>query len=411
MKYIVLILLFGWITPINTNAQQTEAFGNRLVKVFDNKKVYFEGGLTDNGALTANDSTITIMNGRMILKKINIPNYKRDVEIWAKITLKSAGDRWDKSGSCFVIPANSKTNFIRIFNQEQCFPQIPDKLEKLKGVIPGDNYLPAIEVIRFMTPFGVGAYSDTMKYRKPVYIPHWEKQVVWQQNVTQLVSELTGEFWIGIWIDTWVKEGYLISLELNYNESDYECAVRQQTKVQPLLNTIYYIDGQEYPDIFARKNIQVDFELPQNATNVKLHYITTGHGGHSGGDEFVKKENIIQIDGKTVHRFIPWRDDCAAFRRFNPASGVWLVADTARHLNWEKRKYELKPIEERIASSDYSRSNWCPGSDVPPVVIPLKNIKAGKHTITFSIPEAQEMKDNELNHWLVSAYLVYTLCD
>jgi len=42
---------------------------------------------------------------------------------------------------------------------------------------------------------------------------------------------------------------------------------------------------------------------------------------------------------------------------------------------------EVKEIEEPLASSDLSRSNWCPGSDVPPVEVVLKDIAPGSHTL------------------------------
>lgn len=98
-----------------------------------------------------------------------------------------------------------------------------------------------------------------------------------------------------------------------------------------------------------------------------------------------------------MKQFVPWRDDCASFRRFNPTSGVWT----------EKTTWKGEDIEERIASSDYSRSNWCPGSDVKPEIIELGTIEAGQHTFTFSIPEAQAIENDNINYWMVSAYLVY----
>lgn len=67
----------------------------------------------------------------------------------------------------------------------------------------------------------------------------------------------------------------------------------------------------------------------------------------------------------------------------------------------------MKEVEEPLGSSDLSRSNWCPGSDVVPETAALGDLKAGTHTFTVSIPEAQPVKGNELNHWLVSAYLVW----
>lgn len=70
-------------------------------------------------------------------------------------------------------------------------------------------------------------------------------------------------------------------------------------------------------------------------------------------------------------------------------------------------KREVKEIEEPLASSDLSRSNWCPGSDVTPEEINLQGIKSGNHMLTISIPESTPITDNKLNHWLVSAYLVW----
>lgn len=59
------------------------------------------------------------------------------------------------------------------------------------------------------------------------------------------------------------------------------CEKLVRRHVEPLMNTVYYI-GQSYPDIFARKSVSTDFVLPKNAKNVRLKYIVTGHGGHSG---------------------------------------------------------------------------------------------------------------------------------
>ena len=67
----------------------------------------------------------------------------------------------------------------------------------------------------------------------------------------------------------------------------------------------------------------------------------------------------------------------------------------------------VKLIDEAIASSDLSRSNWCPGSDVDPVTLYLDDLTQGKHKLTIAIPNAQSAANNTLNHWLVSAYLVW----
>lgn len=193
-------------------------------------------------------------------------------------------------------------------------------------------------------------------------------------------------------------------MELKIKETPVTCEKLVRRHVEPLMNTVYYI-GQSYPDIFARKSVSTDFVLPKNAKNVRLKYIVTGHGGHSGGDEFVQKRNILSVDGKEIYSFVPWRDDCASFRCFNPATGVWLIKRLAAYISEDG--YKTKEVEEPLASSDLSRSNWCPGSDVLPEVVELPGLQAGKHTFTVSIPEAQPVNKDELNHWLVSAYLVW----
>ncbi len=389
--------------------KELPAKGDLNLAVFNKENIHFAPDMYPNYAEADTNGVIHLVNGRIILKKIQIPDYQRDVTVSVKVTLASNGDRWDKSGSCFVIPKHSAINLLSIAQGKKKFPEIDSlKLENMVGIVPGKDYLPTIELMRFMTPFGVGHFSENddslSSKRRPVYIPKWEKCVQWEQDITDLYSALKGEAYVGIFIDTWTKEGYVASMDLKIKETPVTCEKLVRRHVEPLMNTVYYI-GQTYPDIFARKSVSTDFVLPENAKNVRLKYIVTGHGGHEGGDEFVQKRNILSVDGKEVYSFVPWRDDCASFRRFNPATGVWLIKRLAAYISEEG--YKTKEVEEPLASSDLSRSNWCPGSDVTPEEISLKDLKAGKHTFTVSIPEAQPASGNELNHWLISAYLVW----
>lgn len=392
-----------------SNHKEFAAKGNTTIKVFDKTNVHYDPAKLGEFNAADADGIIRLVNGRIILKKIQVPHYERNVKVYIKTTIASNGDRWDKTGSCFVLPRKSAINLMTIAEGKNKFPAVDSlKLEKLVGVVAGKDYLPTVELMRFMTPFGVGFYSsnnDTLSSkRRPVYIPKWEKCVQWQQDITDLYPLLEDEAYVGVFIDTWTEQGYLASMELQFKESPITCDRMQRRQVMPLLNTVYYI-GQEYPDIFARKPITTDFVLPKGARNVRLKYIVTGHGGHDGGDEFVQKENILSVDGKEVKRFIPWRDDCASFRRFNPATGVWLEKRVASYIG--ENGYTEKEVEEPVASSDFSRSNWCPGTDVVPEEVELDDIKAGHHTFTVDIPKAQPINGNEMNHWLVSAYLVW----
>ena len=407
MKKILILatLLVGMLT--SCGHKEYPAIGDTHIKVFENTNICFQPGKYENFNEADADGVIHLVNGRIILKKISVPEYKRNVNVSLTVKLASNGDRWDKSGSCFVLPKESAINLLSIAKGEKQFPAVDStKYEKLVGIVSGEDYKPTIELMRFMTPFGVGFYNNDEigQKRKPVYIDKWADCVTWMQDITDLYPTLEGEVYVGIYIDTWTEEGYLVSMDLNVKESKIACEAMPERKVMPLLNTVYYI-GQSYPDIFARRDVEVDFEMPKTAKNVRLKYIVTGHGGHSGGDEFVKRQNIISVDGQEVLNFIPWRDDCASFRRFNPGTGVWLIKRLSSYIG--RKGYEEKMVEEPLGSSDLSRSNWCPGSDVVPEEAELGDLQAGKHTLKVSIPKAEPVDGNKLNHWLVSAYLVW----
>ena len=407
-----LALVTSFIMPANAaKHKELPALGDTQIQIFDKTNICFRPDSFANYTPASADGVIRLVNGRIILKKISLPDYKRNVRVKLRLTLASNGDRWDKSGSCFALPKESFVNLMSIAQGKAAFPPVDSlKYENMIGIVPGKDYVPTLELMRFMTPFGVGFYSkkdnEIGAKRKPVYISEWAENVVWEQDITDLYPALEKEAYIGIFIDTWTAEGYVVGLDIEVKESKISCDALPKRHVQPLINTVYYI-GQTYPDIFARKDVAMDFELPRHAKNVRLKYIVTGHGGHSGGDEFVKKRNIVSVDGENVLDFIPWRDDCASFRRFNPGTGVWLIKRLSSYIG--ENGYEEKEIEEPLGSSDLSRSNWCPGSDVVPEEVMLGDLKAGKHTFKISIPEAQEVDGDYYQYQTVLGLL--TICE
>ena len=395
MKSIYLLFTLIFTALLSVHAQEPV---HRIV--FKNQPLNF------GGQKGTDVEAVRLMSGRVVYKKVTMPTFRKGTDVKVKLTVRSNGDRWDKSGSCFVVSDPKKLSILSITEKEAKFPKDSYIDDKYAGYVAGENYNPVVELMRFMTPFGVGHYSDNkVKNRRPVYIPTWEKQVVWEHDITDLESLVTGTFYIGVWIDSWTAEGYDFDLELIYSNRK-----QQKVTVLPLVNTIPYVGGQQIPDNFAHKELEKIFRLKKNIKNVKLHYITTGHGGHSGGDEFIKLKNSVYFDNKLVLDTIPWRDDCASFRRFNPTSGVWLKKDSVSYINSKTNKYDIKEIEERLASSDLSRSNWCPGSSVEPMVVKLNDLKAGSHVLRIKIP-ATPVDGDKLNHWLISAYLTYDEAD
>ncbi|MDO5524357.1 MAG: PNGase F N-terminal domain-containing protein, partial [Bacteroidia bacterium] len=193
------------------------------IAVFDHTPVLFNPADYPDG-LVEKDGLIYLGNGRIVLKKINVPTFKNYTEAEIKITLVSNGDPWDKSGSCFVIPASSKITMMDIAADKAKYPpQDTTKYEQLAGIVSGKDYVPTVELMRFMTPFGVGHFSNNedsvSKKRRPVYVDGWAENVLWKQDISDLLPLLEGEAYIGVYIDTWTKEGYKIDLQLSFTES------------------------------------------------------------------------------------------------------------------------------------------------------------------------------------------------
>ena len=172
---------------------------------------------------------------------------------------------------------------------------------------------------------------------------------------------------------------------------------KNKSKIKVLANTHNYNLKHNGSFDFSKEDLKINYNIPNDISNANLYFITTGHGAHSEGDEFNQRDNIIKVDNEIKLNYPAWRDDCASFRRFNPSSGVW----------FEETTFKGETIKERIASSDYSRSNWCPGSSVKPVKIHLGDLEEGNHIFSYQIPNAQPTTDKFWNHWNVSFYLTY----
>ncbi len=190
---------------------------------------------------------------------------------------------------------------------------------------------------------------------------------------------------IGFFIGNYDQGGHIISANISVHPSG--STTMPIKKVLPIFNTANVMEmaGQEYPTLFENPNgFTVEFTLKEDYNNAKLRFTTTGHGGWENGDEFVPKENSIFLDGQKVFNIVPWRQDCGSYRAYNPASGNF---------------------DNGLSSSDYSRSNWCPGTITNPYFIDLGNLKAGKHSIQVKIPQGKP-EGNSFSYWNVSGALL-----
>ncbi|MEN7548376.1 PNGase F N-terminal domain-containing protein [Rapidithrix thailandica] len=354
------------------------------VNVFDREQISW-GNEINNPEGDVSGETYHFAGGTVILKKVKLPEVTDDYSVFAKIVQYSNGDAYDRTGSVFMIPTDKKLSFLEgLKNGAKSLPKYLDTQGKeYQGVIVTDEYTPALELVRFFTPFGIRHFNEKRKVAEV----NWEDSTVYKQDISYLLPELQGEAWIGAFIGNYDKGGHILSLDLKYYPGS--SVVREQTKkywVQPIFNTLNLMEmaGQEYGTMFDGDSLKVTFNVPEGVKNVRLQYISTGHGGWGGGDEFNQKSNELFIDGQKVFTHIPWRSDCAAFRKYNPASGNF----------WNG-----------ISSSDLSRSGWCPGSATNPVTIPLFDMEAGTHQLQVAIPLGQR-EGSSFSAWNISGVLV-----
>ena len=387
LKFLIVFLIIA--------SCSNESLDNNIAfDVFEKQSIRFQASSEEQ-----NDQTITLGSGRLILKTIQLPTNNNYRHASANITLVSTGDPWDKSGSFFIIPTSSDYSVLDLANNS--FPN-KEPMDSYPGIqkflLKDGNYYPPLELLRFITPFGVGYFNtqECCEKLKPVYIAKWEDDISWSEDITHLLPILEGEVLVGVFVDTWSDKGWDIDVAIEFTEPGNTKQLQGQNIVS-LVNTTPFAAGQNGYDQFGIEPLVTSFELEADADEVFLYYLTTGHGGHGTGDEFVKKINVVSLNNQIVAEFIPWRDDCAAFRRFNPSSGVWT----------ETTEWKGEEIEERIASSDYSRSGWCPGSLVSPKKISLGKLKKGRHELSIFIPDAQITTETEFNFWNVAAYIVY----
>ena len=349
----------------------------KTIKIFENEIINF------SDQSKSNDSIFRFGNGTIIVKKVKIPKIETGSQIYVDLTEQSNGDAYDRTGSVFLIPMDGKISFLD--GLQKGIKELPayenGNGKSYLGMVRTENYSPLIELMRFFTPFGIKQYNYLELKDKT-----WQESVSYRQEISELVPALDNqEVYIGTFIGNYDKGGHKISLNLTIHKEEKQEA---KSKIAlPVFNSTNVMEmaGQDYATLFnSEKGLEVTFNLDKDVKNAKLRYITTGHGGWENGDEFVPKRNTIILDGKEAFSFVPWRTDCGSYRLYNPASGNFTNG---------------------LSSSDYSRSNWCPGMATNPNYIDLGDLKAGKHTISVTIPQG-EPEGGSFSFWNVSGVLI-----
>jgi len=366
--------------PLDLLTYRDELWKSRFTTI----PVFKEEVINFSDASKSNDSIMRFANGTIILRKISIPAIVKGSQIFIDVTEQSNGDAYDRTGSVFLIPMQEKISFLDgLQNGVKALPIYENGNGKYyQGITATENYSPLLELMRFFTPFGIKQYN-TITLKDKI----WEDWVNYRQDISELTAALSGqEVYIGTFIGNYDKGGHRVNVNLTIHPEE-EVVIAKPTVVIPLFNTtnIMEMAGQEYGTLFnSDKGLLVTFTLDSDLKNARLRYITTGHGGWENGDEFVPKRNSIYIDEKEIFHFTPWREDCGGFRLYNPASGNF---------------------PNGLSSSDYSRSNWCPGTSTNPIYVEIGDLKAGTHTIQVKIPQGAN-EGTSFSSWNVSGVLL-----
>lgn len=355
--------------------------------IFDKEQIHFAEIEKFTGEIPY-DTVIHFAYGTLILKRVQLQNLPEHYSYFIEVEEQSNGDAYDRSGSIFVIPTDRELSLKdALIDSIQLLHSYTDRRDiTYRAIKLEDDFLPVVELMRFFTPFGVNHFNN----RVMIDGLEWSDVAYYKQEVTDVAKHLRGDVLIGAFIGNYDGGGHRLSLDLLAYPGDYSWDLSQNDDwTLPLFNTCNVMEmaGQHYGRMFKTDSLTVEFELPENVENLRLRYISTGHGGWGGGDEFNPKENTIIIDGEKVFTHTPWRCDCATYREMNPVSGNF----------WNGQ-----------SSSDLSRSGWCPGTATQPVYFDLGFLKAGKHTITIAIPQGDD-EGSSFNHWMVSGILIGNL--
>lgn len=359
----------------NYKIQQSRVIG---VNVFDHESIYFRN--IPKVTELEEEKVLRFASGTILMKKVKLPEVNAGYSIFAELSHYSEGDAYDRTGSVFVVPTEREQSFLDgLLNGKEHLPLYHDNDGKpYEGMVVTDNYLPPLELMRFYTSFGVRGYNHIQ-----VADYQWPDSVVFKQEVTDYADMLKGEVWIGTWIGNYAHNGHSVTLDIKY----YPQQESKAKEVYPLFTTVNIMEmaGQSYPEnMFRGDSLDVRFTVDKDIKNAYIRYISTGHGGWGGGDEFNPKLNEIFLNGERVMAYTPWREDCASYRELNPASGNF---------------------PNGLSSSDLSRSGWCPGTVSYPVYIHVGDLKAGEHALKVAIPVG-DPANNGFSYWCISGVLV-----
>jgi hypothetical protein len=127
---------------------------------------------------------------------------------------------------------------------------------------------------------------------------------------------------------------------------------------------------------------EVSFNIPENASKVEAHLITTGHsfGNTSNCAEFCAMQHDLMIN-QEIFSTNPWRDDC-----------------------------DENPVSDQFGTWEYDRNGWCPGGVAVGDIIDITNaVQPGDNTVNFDILMSTGYPYSNISPGDYLPYTIYSL--
>ena len=279
----------------------------------------------------------------------NIVQASKRVSLFAKAELTPANKLLSKT---VRLPANIRVGRL-IATVTLTHPKNGDTGTRKGAVYAWDEKGERFEILRFMTPF--------------------QRNMQWKVDVTDYQSLLRNPTKLAIYIDTKEKNGFILSMDLNYYPGYVESAAY---RVQNLwVGSPKYGDmNQPFGEFF--KALTINRAEPE-CKAIMLRITTTGHGKTG---EFTPLSRTLMLNKKTFDNTL-WKND-AYLNPLHPQRGPW----------------------------QQHRAGWAPGAIVRPWILDIsEHIRSSDKTSLRYITHPYKIEDPiiDAEQWIEAQIIYY----
>ena len=335
MACVVLLTLVFATASIHANGATDE----QTIVIFDDASISW---LADGPKTQQLDGYVSHARGQVIETTVQLPDEPINQRDAKQITLIATAEPvrvTDGSRERFADPW-PRLFHVAVVTDKPVNP--PIEKSQLQASNKNDNASdedeielePSIELARAVTGFG--------------------GRTEFEFDVTSLAPLLAGETTFRVRLRTWMTPGWDVSLRLKYEDGGI--GYRRPKLAEALFSEVRLTS--------ENNRVAQRIDIPEGLTRPRIQITSTGHGGMQ---EFKTATHLLRVDGRTVARFRPWREDGGEAHGINPAS---------RRINLDGRE---------LWSSDIDRSGWLPGTAVDVLTIPLPELTPGSHTVELVV--------------------------